>query len=116
MTIRAELVYDRDCPNVDAARAVLHCAFAELGVTPAWVEWDRGDRDSPSYVREYGSPTILVNGQDVFGAEPHADADCCRLYISDEGGLRGVPPVAQIVAALRKSNLEYQIRQKETKS
>lgn len=107
MTIRVELVYDRDCPNVDAARAVLRCAFAEIGVAPAWVEWDRSDRDSPDYVRGYGSPTILVDGQDVVGAEPNAEADCCRLYISDAGGLRGVPPVARIVAALRKSNLEH---------
>jgi hypothetical protein len=102
MTTRVELVYDRDCPNVDAARAVLHCAFAEIGIAPAWVEWDRSDRDSPGYVREYGSPTILVNGQDVAGDEPNVEADCCRLYTSDAGGLRGVPPVAQIVAAMRK--------------
>jgi hypothetical protein len=107
MTIRVELVYDRDCPNVDAARAVLHCAFAAIGVAPAWVEWDRSDRDSPDYVHRYGSPTILVNGRDVVGAEPNAEAQCCRLYARDEGGLHGVPPVAQIVAALRKSNLEH---------
>lgn len=104
MTHRVELVYDRDCPNVDAARAVLRCAFAEIGVAPAWEEWDLNDRDSPDYVRGYGSPTILVNGKDVAGAEPHARADCCRLYTSDEGGLRGVPPVARIVAAIRRNH------------
>jgi hypothetical protein len=106
MTIRVELVYDRDCPNVDAARAVLRRAFAELGVAPALIEWDRNDRDSPDRVRGYGSPTILVDGQDIAGVEPNASADCCRLYTSDEGGLRGVPSVEQIVVALRKSNLE----------
>ncbi len=104
MTHRVELVYDRDCPNVDAARAALRCAWAEIGVAPAWKEWDLNDRDSPDYVRGYGSPTILVNGQDVAGAEPHARADCCRLYTSDEGGLRGVPPVKQIIAAMRRSH------------
>lgn len=115
MTTRVELVYDRDCPNVDAARAVLRCAFAEIGAAPAWVEWDRSDRASPDYVHGYGSPTILVDGQDVVGAEPHVGADCCRLYTSDKGGLRGVPPVAQIVTAMRKSNLELQAMQKESK-
>lgn len=115
MTIRVELVYDRDCPNVEAARAVLRCAFAEIGVAPVWVEWDRGDRDSPDYVHGYGSPTILVNGQDVGDAEPNAEAQCCRLYISDEGELRGVPPVARIVAAMRKNDIEHRVMQKEAK-
>lgn len=115
MTHRVELVYDRDCPHVDAARAALRCAFAEIGVVPAWVEWDHSARDSPDYAHGYGSPTILVNGKDVAGAEPNAGADCCRLYTSDEGGLRGVPPVARIVAAIRKSDIEHCIIQKEAK-
>ena len=115
MKRRIELVYDRDCPNVDAAPAVLRYAFAEIGVAPTWVEWDLNDRDSPGYVRGYGSPTILVNGQDVAGAEPQADANCCRLYSSDEGRLRGVPPVAQIIAAMRKNDIEHRVVQKETK-
>ena len=105
MTHCVELVYDRDCPNVDAARAALRCAFAEVGVAPAWGEWDRSVRESPSYARGYGSPTILVNGKDVAGAEPNTGADCCRLYTSDEGGLRGVPSVEQIVAAMKKSDI-----------
>ena len=104
MTHRVELVYDRDCPNVDAARAALRCAYAEIGVAPAWVEWDLKARDAPHYVRGYGSPTILVNRKDVAGAEPHAGADCCRLYHSDEGGVRGVPPVKEIVAAIRRNH------------
>jgi len=115
MTHRVELVYDRDCPHVDAARAALRCAFAEIGVAPAWVEWDLKALDSPGYVRGYGSPTILVNGQDVAGVEPNAGADCCRLYRSDAGELRGVPPVEQIVAAMRKNDIEHRVMQKESK-
>jgi hypothetical protein len=115
MTTRVELVYDRDCPNVDTARVVLRRAFAEIGVAPAWEEWDLNARDSPSYIRGYGSPTILVNGQDVAGAKPTARAACCRLYSSDDGGLRGVPPVTQIVAAMRKNTIEQKAIWKETK-
>ncbi|HXG17509.1 MAG TPA: hypothetical protein VNN62_00345 [Methylomirabilota bacterium] len=107
MTYRVELVYDRDCPNVDAARAALRCACAVMGIAPTWEEWDRNARDSPGHVRGYGSPTILVNGQDVAGVEPNASAECCRLYRGDDGGLRGVPPVEQIVAAMKKSALEH---------
>lgn len=113
MTYRMELVYDRDCPNVDAVRAALRCACAVMGIAPTWEEWDRNAQDSPGYVRGYGSPTILVEGQDVAGAEPHADANCCRLYNSNAGGLRGVPPVEQIVAAMRRSTPEHGVVQRE---
>jgi mercuric ion transport protein len=115
MMPRVELVYDHDCPNVDAARAVLCHAFSEIGVAPIWKEWDLHTRDSPDYVRGYGSPTILVNGRDVAGAEPRASVECCRLYISDADGVRGVPPVEQIVAAMRKSNVEPHVSYKEAK-
>jgi len=96
MTCRVELVYDRDCPNVNEARAVLRRAFAHVGVAPAWVEWDRKTPDTPDYAKGYGSPTILVDGKDVAGAEPSAEADCCRLYSDGKTGFRGVPPVEQV--------------------
>ena len=65
MRCRVELIYDLDCPNVGEARTVLLQAFAQVGISPTWTEWNRKGPDSPAYVRGYGSPTILVNGQDV---------------------------------------------------
>jgi mercuric ion transport protein len=103
MRCRVELVYDQDCPNVHEARAVLLRAFAHVGISPAWVEWDRKAPDTPGYAKGYGSPTILVDGKDVAGAEPSADADCCRLYSDGKTGFRGVPPVEQVVVALSKN-------------
>ena len=116
MTCRVELVYDHDCPNVDEARAALLHAFAQVGVSLVWVEWDRKAPDSPAYVRGYGSPTILVNGKDVAGAQLGTGVDCCRVYSSDERGLRGIPPVELIVAALRTNSAEYSTVQKEVTS
>ena len=34
-----ELIYDRDCPNIGAARAQLLRAFAKLKIMPKWQEW-----------------------------------------------------------------------------
>ncbi len=68
--MKVDLIYDADCPNVAAARSQLLAAFARAGRAARWSEWDRGRPDSPGYVRGYGSPTILVDGRDVAGAEP----------------------------------------------
>lgn len=98
MTI--ELIYDRDCPNVAAARAQLLRAFAALNAPPLWIEWDRNAPESPEYVRHYGSPAILVNGKDVVGAQPNDGSACCRLYTAAEGTVRGVPPAEAISSAI----------------
>lgn len=102
MKCRVELVYDLDCPNIGAARTALLQAFARAGVAASWKEWDRKAPESPAYVRRYGSPTILVNGQDVVSAEPTDGGDCCRLYNDGENEFRGVPLVDQIVTVLTK--------------
>jgi hypothetical protein len=98
---KVELIYDADCPNVDAARQQLRRAFQELGQSPDWKEWDRGAPSSPAHARQYGSPTILVDGKDVTGASPSDGADCCRVYRSEHDGLQRVPPIETITSALR---------------
>ena len=98
---RIELIYDTDCPNVESARAVLREAIAAEGLDEAWAEWDRESGDSPAYAREYGSPTILVDGLDVSGQGSESDANCCRVYAAADGALRGVPEVETVRAALR---------------
>lgn len=100
---KVELIYDDDCPNVEAARQQLRRAFQELGQPPAWQEWDRGAPSSPAHARQYGSPTILVDGKDVSGASPSDGAACCRVYHSEHDGLQKVPPIESITSALRNS-------------
>lgn len=94
-----DLVYDGDCPNVQATRANLLRAFAQTSRTPRWREYRIGAADLPEYARGFGSPTVLVEGRDVAGTEAGSDA-CCRLY-PESAGVTGVPPVEQISAAIR---------------
>lgn len=94
-----ELVYDADCPNIKTARAQLEAACHQAGVAPTWQEWDRADKSAPDYVRNYGSPTILVNGEDVTGSNS-VDGSSCRLYRESDGSVSGAPAVAQIVHAI----------------
>jgi mercuric ion transport protein len=94
-----EIVYDADCPNIKAARAQLEVACHQAGVPPKWQEWDRADMNAPDYVRNYGSPTILVNGEDVAGCNS-VDGSNCRLYQESDGSVSGAPAVAQIIQAI----------------
>ncbi len=97
-----ELIWERDCPNVEPARTVLADALAETGLPQHWLELRIGDRGIPAHARGYGSPTILVNGRDVTGSAP-GSSDCCRVYSDVSGVLRGVPPTEQVVAALAEA-------------
>jgi mercuric ion transport protein len=99
MTLTVELVYDKDCPHVAATRANLLRAFEEAGVPAKWTEWEQSSPATPARLRAFGSPTVLVEGHDVAGAQPVEGLACCRLY-ETEDGRGGVPPVGLIVGAL----------------
>jgi hypothetical protein len=97
------LVYDRDCQNVDRARAMIAAALREVGAPPVWTEWDREGQNTPEALRSYGSPTVLVNGQDVGcdeDDEVQADANACRVYRDESGCLCGAPSARLIVSAM----------------
>jgi len=101
--VQIELVYEKTCPNIDAARSQLLKAFAAAGSTPHWQEWDVSDNDVPAHVHGYGSPTILVNGVDVTGRMPEGNDDCCRIYACTDQANKGVPPLADIVRAIKSA-------------
>ncbi len=103
--MNVELIYDADCPNAAAARALLGDAFAATGIPARWKEWERGSPESPGYAREYGSPTILVNGRDIAPATQVSGAGACRVYADTAGRLSGVPTAQEVQAALRGSSV-----------
>ena len=101
--LTVELVYDRDCPNVDRARAMIRAALREVGADPVWREWDRESADTPNDLRQFGSPTVLVNGRDVGCDEnemAQADANACRVYLDTNGCVCGAPSSRLIVEAI----------------
>ncbi len=99
---KIELIFDPDCPHTDAARAVLRLACQQAGVEPQWQEWDRASPVSPPHAALYGSPTVLIDGVDVAGADTASDAKACRIYTTTEGGFSGVPEAADIARHLRR--------------
>jgi hypothetical protein len=104
LRLSVELVYDPGCPHVDGARDVLTRALQDAGAPAVWTEWSTADEDCPENRRGYGSPTILVNGEDVAPGphpwNPRGDGGpCCRIYETADG-TAGVPPVDQVRSAI----------------
>lgn len=98
--INIELIYDQDCPNVEATRAALRAALREQKLNLNWKERDRNDPLSPEYARNYGSPTILINGNDIAGSNSTSADNCCRVYKGEDGAFSGVPSVQLIKRGL----------------
>lgn len=100
--MKVQLLYFPGCPNVSAARDVLRRALLASGLPPQFQEVDVNAPRTPSFLRTWGSPTILVDGVDALG-ECAPTGPCCRLYASAESGIRGVPSEAQIRKALLRT-------------
>ncbi len=98
--MEVELIWQRDCPNVTAARQNLMRAFSVAGVPARWREWCVDETGCPEYARAFGSPSILVNGVDVAG-HPAGNGQSCRLYHAADGALLGAPSADVIAASLR---------------
>ena len=95
-----ELVYFEGCPNVDVARKSLREACSALGVKANWKEWDQNNDNIPDHVKDFGSPSILVNGKDVAGGPNDCcQTKSCRVY---DGG-HNAPSVNTIKNALQQS-------------
>lgn len=69
-----ELVYFDGCPNADRARENLRAVLGE----EEWTEWNLSSEATPEPFRRHGSPTILVGGRDVTGAQGGNAAMACR--------------------------------------
>jgi len=101
--LTVELVYDRDCPNVERARTMIRAALQEVGADPTWTEWDREATNTPDDRRGFASPTVLVNGRGVGCEEteliPH-HANACRVYVDTDGWVCGAPSARLIAQAI----------------
>ena len=87
-----ELVYFDGCPNASQARDNLREAIEESGPALTWSEWDLMEESTPADYRRFGSPTVLVDGEDVTGENVGTEAMACRAD--------GAPSVATITARI----------------
>ena len=99
--MRVELLWFDDCPNHDAAGAMLREVLADQGAGDGFEEIDASDPEVAERLRFPGSPTIRIDGVDVEpGFEDPGDyTPRCRLYATAEG-LRGLPDRTWIAASI----------------
>lgn len=100
MSHAIELIYDSDCPNVEAAREALRLGLSAVGLPAKWTEWVRGSPDAPEHAERYGSPTVLVDGRDIL-EDAGIEASACRLYRNESGELAPAPSPDAIARRLR---------------
>ncbi len=71
-----------------------------------WTEWSSDDPDCPEYGLNLGTPSILVNGEDVApGPHPWApwepgNGPRSRMY-RDGDAIVAAPPVTRVAEAIR---------------
>src|SRR5262245_30450700 len=88
------------CANAAAARELLSRVLEASGSDAVFEEWDTHAEATPAAFRGYASPTILVDGVAIGGAELPGDC-CCRLYLDEEGRrLVGLPSESALRSAL----------------
>ena len=97
--LEIDLLYVPGCPNRRLARAHVDRALAETGLAAVIREQEVHTTEDAARLGMRGSPTILVNGQDPFGAAPRSTALSCRLYHS-EARFTGAPTVEQLMEVL----------------
>jgi len=108
LKLHIELVYDPGCPNVDLARDILSEVCRNADVPAVWTEWNSEDPECPPHAINLGSPTVLVNGEDVApgphpwtAREPDAGPRC-RVYRDGDSIVRA-PPKGRVQAAVDKA-------------
>lgn len=92
--MRVEFLGFPGCPNTPDLRRSLRAALADLG-SPGFLDTDQSALPEHDPRRGWPTPTILVDGRDLFGMPaPDGAAMGCRLYPG------GVPKAARVREAL----------------
>jgi len=90
---RIELLGFPGCPNTPTMRANLGVALESMGKGWSFVEVDQESLAEGDLRRGYPTPTVLVNGRDLYGLPvPGAASMGCRLY---PGGLPDAKELAE---------------------
>lgn len=98
--MKVQVLHIDDCPNWEEAGARTRQALDAVGLSSVPVEYVliRTEYEAAS-TGFAGSPTIVVDGEDLFPSEGRTADLACRIYPSP-AGLAGMPTRAQLEQAL----------------
>lgn len=99
--MRIELLVVPGCPHESAAAGVLTQAMADIGLGSVGFAVTVIDSQRAAARRQFiGSPTICVDGADVFPEPGRPASFACRIY---PGGQLGVPELRDLRQALKRA-------------
>jgi hypothetical protein len=100
--MNVQVLHIDECPNWQEAGTRTRQALDALGLVNVPVEFvlisTEGEAMSTGFA---GSPTIVVDGEDLFPSEGRTADLACRIYLT-ERGLAGMPTLAQLERALQE--------------
>lgn len=97
----AELLVVADCPHTRPAAALLREALDDIGLASVSVTTTVVDTAEQAETLTFrGSPTIMVNGVDVFPGPASSPGLACRMYPHADGTINGLPTLRDLQQAL----------------
>lgn len=99
--MKVQVLHIDACPNWREAGARVRQTLDSLGLSTVPVEYVLIGTQEEAETTEFGgSPTILVDGKDLFPSPDSTNDLACRIYFT-EHGLAGTPSNTQLEAAVR---------------
>ena len=108
MLLQIRFLYSESCPSHDEALNRLRKVLDEEGVD-AGIEVIEIETFEEAIQHQYpGSPTILINGDDIDPIRNPTYAPACRAYHLEDGRISPLPSLSMIRRAVRaaKENLK----------
>ena len=98
--MRAEVLYIEECANWEEAGRSLRAALDSAGHPDVPIGFTLvASGTEAARVHFAGSPTILIDGQDLFPSDGRTSDLACRVYVTPNG-LAGRPTQEQLETAL----------------
>jgi hypothetical protein len=102
--VRVELLWWEGCPSHPETLADLERVLREEGLSPAVELVEVENDDQARRERFPGSPTIRLDGEDAFPADPGEPFSLtCRIYRLRDGRVSPTPDPEDIREALRRA-------------
>ena len=100
-----EFLYWEDCPGHERALVLLRESMQRLQIEASLTITRIDTEEEASQRQFFGSPTILVNEQDIAPPlEEIAPGLNCRAYRRADGRISPLPPVELVEAALKAAS------------
>jgi hypothetical protein len=100
--MRVELLWWEGCPSHPETLADLERSLADAGLDSHVRTVEIESEEQARRERFPGSPTIRIDGQDVFPAEEEHYALCCRVYRLRDGRPSPTPDPEDLLEAIRR--------------